>query len=236
MKRTFQPNVRRRKKTHGFRSPDGDQGGPQGAQASTREGAQTADGIAGRLPRRERLTSNSEFQTLFRHGQRIDRPLMVVLWRQTDSDPARRAGFTVSRQVRGAVARNRVKRRLREAYRATRDAAPLRASLVVIGRPAMLQRAHDHGDRRHAAGVSAAYREIDRDRPDDRVAPDVTLTTCSCAATRSLISPFLPQSCRFVPTCSEYAAEAITEHGLGRGAALADEAIAPLPSVPSRRV
>jgi hypothetical protein len=38
---------------------------------------------------------------------------------------------------------------------------------------------------------------------------------------KSAISPFLPRSCRFAPTCSEYAAEAIAEHGLARGAALA---------------
>ncbi len=64
---------------------------------------------------------------------------MVVLWRQTEAEPVRRAGFTVSRQVRGAVARNRVKRRLREAYRGSRAAAPARVSLVVVGRPALLK-------------------------------------------------------------------------------------------------
>ena len=35
------------------------------------------------------------------------------------------------------------------------------------------------------------------------------------------ISPALPSSCRFAPTCSEYAAQAIAEHGLGRGILLA---------------
>jgi ribonuclease P protein component len=44
----------------------------------------------------------------------------------------------VSRQVRGAVGRNRVKRRLREAYRATRVAAPAAVSLVIIGRPPVM--------------------------------------------------------------------------------------------------
>jgi ribonuclease P protein component len=64
---------------------------------------------------------------------------MVVLWRRAESESPRRVGFTVSRQVRGAVARNRVKRRLREAYRGSRGAAPERISLVVIGRPALLK-------------------------------------------------------------------------------------------------
>ena len=61
---------------------------------------------------------------------------MTVLWRE--SVEARRVGFAVSRQVRRAVAKNRVRRRLREAYRATREAAPARATLVVIGKPAAL--------------------------------------------------------------------------------------------------
>lgn len=36
-----------------------------------------------------------------------------------------------------------------------------------------------------------------------------------------LVSPLLPPSCRFLPTCSEYAREAIAEHGALRGSALA---------------
>ena len=35
------------------------------------------------------------------------------------------------------------------------------------------------------------------------------------------ISPILPAACRFEPTCSEYAAEAVSRHGLARGAWLA---------------
>lgn len=35
------------------------------------------------------------------------------------------------------------------------------------------------------------------------------------------ISPFLGQNCRFYPTCSTYAAEAIREHGAAKGSLLA---------------
>ncbi len=30
---------------------------------------------------------------------------------------------------------------------------------------------------------------------------------------RTCVSPFLPATCRYVPTCSEYAMQAITKHG-----------------------
>jgi putative membrane protein insertion efficiency factor len=40
-------------------------------------------------------------------------------------------------------------------------------------------------------------------------------------AYRRAISPLLPSACRFHPTCSAYAAEAIMMHGAVRGIALA---------------
>jgi putative membrane protein insertion efficiency factor len=38
---------------------------------------------------------------------------------------------------------------------------------------------------------------------------------------KRFLSPMLPHSCRFVPTCSEYAMEAIERHGALRGSLLA---------------
>ena len=40
-------------------------------------------------------------------------------------------------------------------------------------------------------------------------------------AYRYLLSPFIGQHCRFTPTCSEYAMEAIDRHGAGKGSWLA---------------
>jgi len=51
--------------------------------------------------------------------------------------------------------------------------------------------------------------------------------TGACVATAILdfykraISPWLPSACRFEPTCSIYAREAIERYGLARGLALA---------------
>lgn len=55
-----------------------------------------------------------------------------MLWRETGSQ--RRAGFAVTRQVRGAVRRNRARRRLREAFRAVRKDAPIGVEVVIIGK------------------------------------------------------------------------------------------------------
>ncbi len=38
---------------------------------------------------------------------------------------------------------------------------------------------------------------------------------------KGLVSPMLPAACRYVPSCSEYAAEAVARHGFFHGAALA---------------
>jgi len=38
---------------------------------------------------------------------------------------------------------------------------------------------------------------------------------------KRFISPMLPHSCRFVPTCSDYALEAVELHGAFRGSLLA---------------
>jgi uncharacterized protein len=41
-----------------------------------------------------------------------------------------------------------------------------------------------------------------------------------------LISPVLPPSCRFYPSCSQYALEAVTRHGAFKGSWLAARRLA----------
>jgi len=38
---------------------------------------------------------------------------------------------------------------------------------------------------------------------------------------RAVISPWLPPACRFIPSCSEYAGDAVARHGVIRGLGLA---------------
>lgn len=43
---------------------------------------------------------------------------------------------------------------------------------------------------------------------------------------KAVVSPLLPPACRFYPTCSEYAAQAIAKHGAIRGSILAARRLA----------
>ncbi len=47
------------------------------------------------------------------------------------------------------------------------------------------------------------------------------LFTALLRAYKRLVSPFLPPACRYVPSCSEYALEAVERHGALRGSVLA---------------
>ena len=62
----------------------------------------------------------------------------MALWRPQAQ--GRRVGFAVSRRVGGAVARNRARRRLREAYRRQQQALQGSVAVVFVSRPAALTR------------------------------------------------------------------------------------------------
>lgn len=69
------------------------------------------------LPAYARLTRPEEIRATVRQGVRVGRPSLVIHALAKEAPPCR-AGFVVSKQVGGAVVRNRVKRRLRHLVRA----------------------------------------------------------------------------------------------------------------------
>ncbi len=73
-----------------------------------------------RFPHQKRLLQHAAFEKVYGSGGRIFQPDITVFYRRRDgaeSDAGARVGFTVSRAMGGAVARNRIRRRLREAVR-----------------------------------------------------------------------------------------------------------------------
>jgi ribonuclease P protein component len=82
--------------------------------------------VGGDFPRSARLLKHSDFERVYKEGRRHFSPNMTVFYlRQIDAGSASgnqgaRVGFTVGRVLGGAVQRNRIKRRLREAIRRQR--------------------------------------------------------------------------------------------------------------------
>ncbi len=68
------------------------------------------------FPRSRRLTKEAEFRAVLTRGYR-NSSLHLVVYLLPNDLPEPRLGLTVSRKVGNAVARQRVKRRLREAFR-----------------------------------------------------------------------------------------------------------------------
>ena len=85
------------------------------------------------LPRADRVRQRPEYQRIQSRGERVHTPhfILMVFARE---DSGRRIGITVTKKVGSAVARNRVKRVMREVFRRNRPLFPEGADLVVIAK------------------------------------------------------------------------------------------------------
>ena len=96
-------------------------------------------GPTGHFRRSARLRRPSEFGRVSREGRRVAEPafvLLVAACPRGHEGTQQRLGITVSRKVGRAVVRNRVKRQVREWFRAARHELHPGIDLVVIGRSA----------------------------------------------------------------------------------------------------
>jgi ribonuclease P protein component len=69
------------------------------------------------FPRSARLLRHADFERVYKLGRRHFAPHMTLFYLSRQHGKGLRVGFTVGRNLGGAVARNFMKRRLREAVR-----------------------------------------------------------------------------------------------------------------------
>jgi ribonuclease P protein component len=108
---------------------------------------------AGAFPRSARLLRHADFERVYKLGRRhFSASMTVFYWPRPEAgaDAAKspaakspavsglRVGFTVSRALGGAVQRNRMKRRLREAVRLTWPVAGANADVVINPKKSLL--------------------------------------------------------------------------------------------------
>ena len=102
----------------------------------------------GTFPRSARLLRHADFERVYKQGRRhFSASMTVFYWPRPEGTTAGaklpvasglRIGFTVSRALGGAVQRNRMKRRLREAVRLTRPAASANVDVVINPKKSLL--------------------------------------------------------------------------------------------------
>ena len=87
--------------------------------------------------RRSRLSRSSDFQRVYRQGSSTASRFLVLHYFKQPAGSASgpRLGLSVSKKLGGAVVRNRVKRLLREAFRAYEERLPGDYDYVLIARP-----------------------------------------------------------------------------------------------------
>lgn len=96
------------------------------------QGAHNSSPGAGRKnPRSGRLLRHADFERVYKQGRRHFSAHMTVFYLRRAEGDNLRVGFTVGRALGGAVERNRMKRRLREAVRLTRPHPGPPADVVI---------------------------------------------------------------------------------------------------------
>ena len=91
------------------------------------------------FPRRARLLRHADFEQTYKQGRRHFAAHMTVFYRQRAEGSGLRVGFTVGRLLGGAVERNRMKRRLREAVRLHWPEGVVPADIVINPKKSVLK-------------------------------------------------------------------------------------------------
>jgi ribonuclease P protein component len=95
-----------------------------------------------RFPKQRRLLRHADFERVYKQGRRHFAAHMTVFYLQRSTDDKApqglRVGFTVGRVLGGAVQRNRMKRRLREAVRLSGFPPEVSADVVINPKRSLL--------------------------------------------------------------------------------------------------
>ena len=214
MKRTYQPNVRRRKRKHGFRNRMATRAGRADPEAPPRQGPQAPLGVTP-VQRRNRLSRSRDFDAVYRQGRSVSTRFLTLYWFQREEPLGEpRLGFAVPKAVGNAVVRNRIKRQLREIVRRALEARARRRTTTCSSCAKGLPEAAEANGHAWLAGARRrGAREGGRVTTLVRSTAVLPIRLYQLLSRRSLPA----NTCKYHPSCSEYAVLAIRKHGVLRG-------------------
>jgi ribonuclease P protein component len=144
---------------------------------------------AARFPRTARLLRHADFERVYKQGRRhFSATMTVFYWPRPELETkpglsaprGLRIGFTVGRALGGAVDRNRMKRRLREAVRMSRPAVGVVADVVINPKKSLL-----------TADFAAVLKEVSR--AFDVIDQKLSQKAPACGATSKVASGRKPE-------------------------------------------
>ena len=171
------------------------------------------------FPKERKLKGQKNFERIFKTGKIVRARHLYLAYETEGCDSWRIAVVARKKDYPKAFMRNRVKRRLREVVRLAQNSyAPFRG--VVVAKKEMLflpweELVKEWRKVCEKAGIVSKAEEV----PPPSLGAKLMMALIRFY--RACISPILPRCCRFTPTCSQYALEALGKHGFWKGTALA---------------
>ena len=167
------------------------------------------------MERRYRLSRSKDFDAVYRQGRSVSTRYLTLHWFPREDDPAGepRLGLAVPKSVGNAVVRNRLKRQLRETWQELAADVPAGRDYVLAARSGVAEPADTRG---HAVARGAG----DRGAREGGGVRYVGIALVQ--AWRHTFGRLTPAgTCKYHPSCSQYAIDAFRAHGLFKGGVFA---------------
>ena len=100
------------------------------------------------MQRKNRLSRSRDFDAVYRHGRSVSTRFLTLYWFAREDEPGEpRLGLAVPKAAGNAVVRNRIKRKLREIWRAKLDGegVPATNDYVLVVRAGLPEAAEARG-------------------------------------------------------------------------------------------
>ncbi len=97
------------------------------------------------MQRRQRLSRSRDFDAVYRRGRSTATRFLVLYAFAREDEGGARLGIAVPKKAGGAVARNRLKRQLREIWRQLEDSSPAAHDFVLVARPGLVEATEAQG-------------------------------------------------------------------------------------------